>query len=104
MAIWYMVLINKLKKENIVEANFTEEAIVQEVVDLMKEATFSHLMEFIFDVAPKILDNEISTKKKKKKFKKSLLQLSFHYCEYFFIQALVFHARHTTINLSISDN
>jgi hypothetical protein len=35
---------------------------VQAVVDLMKEAAFSHLMEIISEVAPEILDNEISTK------------------------------------------
>ncbi|XP_050285105.1 pumilio homolog 23 isoform X2 [Quercus robur] len=77
-------------KKDFVEGNFIEMAVVQDVVDLMKETSFSHLMEVILEVAPEILYNEIFTKI----FKNSLFELSSHHCGNFVVQSLISHARH----------
>ncbi|XP_035539256.1 pumilio homolog 23 isoform X2 [Juglans regia] len=76
-------------KEDILEGNYIEMDIVRNVVNLMKETAFSHLMEVILEVAPEVLYNEMFTKV----FKNSLFELSSHHCGNFVIQALISHAR-----------
>ncbi|KAG7992149.1 hypothetical protein I3843_02G113500 [Carya illinoinensis] len=76
-------------KEAILEGNYIEMDIVRDVVKLMKEPAFSHLMEVILEVAPEVLYNEMFTKV----FKNSLFELSSHHCGNFVIQALISHAR-----------
>ncbi|KAK0598080.1 hypothetical protein LWI29_031490 [Acer saccharum] len=76
-------------KENVREGNLIEMTVVGDVLELMKETAFSHLMEVILEVAPESLYNEMFTKV----FKKSLFKLSTHHCANFVIQALISHAR-----------
>ncbi|KAG2722487.1 hypothetical protein I3760_02G130300 [Carya illinoinensis] len=76
-------------KEAILEGNYIKMDIVRDVVKLMKEPAFSHLMEVILEVAPEVLYNEMFTKV----FKNSLFELSSHHCGNFVIQALISHAR-----------
>ncbi|KAK2652146.1 hypothetical protein Ddye_012002 [Dipteronia dyeriana] len=76
-------------KENVGEGNLIEMTVVGDVLELMKETAFSHLMEVILEVAPESLYNEMFTKV----FKNSLFNLSTHHCANFVIQALISHAR-----------
>ncbi|KAK0598056.1 hypothetical protein LWI29_031154 [Acer saccharum] len=76
-------------KENVREGNLIEMTVVGDVLELMKETAFSHLMEVILEVAPEGLYNEMFTKV----FKNSLFKLSTHHCANFVIQALISHAR-----------
>ncbi|GAV87319.1 hypothetical protein CFOL_v3_30745 [Cephalotus follicularis] len=76
-------------KENIVEGNSIEINVVHDIVELMKETAYSHLMEIILEVAPESLYNELFIKV----FKNSLFELSSHHCGNFVVQALVSHSR-----------
>ncbi|KAF9685366.1 hypothetical protein SADUNF_Sadunf03G0047100 [Salix dunnii] len=82
------VLLN-CRKENLTEGNFIEMTAVGGIVELMKEAACSHLMEVILAVSPESLYDELFTKI----FRKSLFELSSHHCGNFVVQALVSHAR-----------
>lgn len=75
--------------ENAVEGNFIEKKSVQNLLRLMKETAYSHLMEVIVEVAPETLYNELFTKV----FRNSLFQMSSHHCGNFVVQALISHAR-----------
>lgn len=75
--------------ENAVEGNFIEKKSVQNLLRLMKETAYSHLMEVIVEVAPETLYNELFTKV----FRNSLFQTSSHHCGNFVVQALISHAR-----------
>lgn len=77
------------RKENLTEGNFIEMTAVRDIVELMKEAAYSHLMEVILAVSPESLYDEMFTKI----FRKSLFELSSHQCGNFVVQALVSHAR-----------
>eukprot|EP00258_Populus_trichocarpa_P037681 XP_024453700.1 pumilio homolog 23 isoform X2 [Populus trichocarpa] len=77
------------RKENLTEGNFIEMTAVGDIVKLMKEAAYSHLMEVILAVSPESLYDEMFTKI----FRKSLFELSSHHCGNFVVQALVSHAR-----------
>lgn len=77
------------RKENLTEGNFIEMTAVRDIVELMKEAAYSHLMEVILAVSPESLYGEMFTKI----FRKSLFELSSHQCGNFVVQALVSHAR-----------
>ncbi|XP_073264377.1 pumilio homolog 23 [Populus alba] len=77
------------RKENLTEGNFIEMTAVGDIVELMKEAAYSHLMEVILAVSPESLYDEMFTKI----FRKSLFELSSHQCGNFVVQALVSHAR-----------
>ncbi|GMN36748.1 hypothetical protein TIFTF001_006256 [Ficus carica] len=77
------------KKEDITDGIFIEENIVQDVVVLMKDPAFSHLMEVILAVAPEVLYNEMFSKL----FRNSLFELSSDHCGNFVVQALISHAR-----------
>ncbi|KAK9231862.1 hypothetical protein WN943_022102 [Citrus x changshan-huyou] len=76
-------------KENVVEGNFIPMTVVHDVLNLMKETAYSHLMEVILEVAPQSLYDEMFTKV----FRNSLFDLSSHHCANFVVQALVSHAR-----------
>lgn len=76
-------------KENVVEGNFIPMTVVHDVLNLMKETAYSHLMEVILEVAPQSLYDEMFTKV----FRNSLFDLSSHLCANFVVQALVSHAR-----------
>lgn len=75
--------------ENAVEGNFIEKKSVQNLLRLMKETAYSHLMEVIVEVAPETLYDELFTKV----FRNSLFQMSSHHCGNFVVQALISHAR-----------
>lgn len=77
------------RKENLTEGNFIEMTAVGDIVELMKQAAYSHLMEVILAMSPESLYNEMFTKI----FRKSLFELSSHQCGNFVVQALVSHAR-----------
>ncbi|XP_059595381.1 pumilio homolog 23 isoform X3 [Vitis vinifera] len=88
--LWHIIpLLLGCKKENSKEGNFIEIDEVRNIVDLMKETAFSHLMEVILEVAPETLYDEIFTKV----FRNSLFEVSSHHCGNFSVQALVSHAR-----------
>ncbi|KAL5755452.1 hypothetical protein ACOSQ2_020198 [Xanthoceras sorbifolium] len=76
-------------KENVGEGHLIEMTVVRDVLELMKETAYSHLMEVILEVAPESLYNEMFTKV----YKNSLFELSTHHCGNFVIQALISHAR-----------
>lgn len=76
-------------KENVVEGNFIPMTVVHDVLNLMKETAYSHLMEVILEVAPQSLYDDMFTKV----FRNSLFDLSSHHCANFVVQALVSHAR-----------
>ncbi|XP_022992154.1 pumilio homolog 23-like [Cucurbita maxima] len=76
-------------EKDVVEGNYVQISVVPDVVDLMKETAFSHLMEVILEVAPENLFNELVTKV----FQKSLFELSSHPCGNFAVQALISHIR-----------
>ncbi|XP_058226935.1 pumilio homolog 23 isoform X2 [Rhododendron vialii] len=75
--------------ENVVEGNVIKITSVQNLLRLMKGTAYSHLMEVIVEVAPETLYKELFTKV----FRNSLVQLSYHECGNFVVQALVSHAR-----------
>ncbi|GMQ07936.1 hypothetical protein CsSME_00051910 [Camellia sinensis var. sinensis] len=75
--------------ENAVEGNFIEKKSARNLLRLMKETAYSHLMEVIVEVAPETLYNELFTKV----FRNSLFQMSSHHCGNFVVQALISHAR-----------
>ncbi|KAG8656567.1 hypothetical protein MANES_04G151100v8 [Manihot esculenta] len=77
------------KEENLTEENFINMTAVGEIIELMKETAYSHLMEVILGVAPESLYDKMFSKV----FRKSLFELSSHHCGNFVIQALVSHAR-----------
>ncbi|KDP40626.1 hypothetical protein JCGZ_24625 [Jatropha curcas] len=77
------------KEENSKQESFIETTAVGEIVGLMKETAYSHLMEVIVGVSPESLYDEMFTKV----FKNSLFKLSSHHCGNFVIQALVSQAR-----------
>ncbi|XP_015901153.3 pumilio homolog 23 [Ziziphus jujuba] len=76
-------------KEDFAEGNSIKSNVVQNIVRLVKETAFSHLMEVILEVAPEVLYNELL----KKVFRSSLFELSSHHCGNFVVQALISHAR-----------
>uniref|UniRef100_A0A5B7AFA3 Pumilio 23 n=1 Tax=Davidia involucrata TaxID=16924 RepID=A0A5B7AFA3_DAVIN len=76
-------------KENAVEVNYVEVTAVRNLLSLMKETAYSHLMEVILEVAPETIYNELFTKV----FRNSLFEMSSHHCGNFVVQALVSHAR-----------
>ncbi|KAJ7963364.1 pumilio-like 23 [Quillaja saponaria] len=76
-------------EENIVEGNYIETTIAREVVKLLKENAFSHLMEVILEVAPEVLYTEMF----RKIFRNSLFELSSHHCGNFVIQALISYSK-----------
>ncbi|KAL6137343.1 hypothetical protein ACLB2K_062635 [Fragaria x ananassa] len=76
-------------REDIVEENTIEPTIVRDVLGLMKETAFSHLMEVVLEVAPDVLYKGIFLKI----FRNSLFDLSSHHCGNFVIQALISHAK-----------
>ncbi|XP_010471257.1 PREDICTED: pumilio homolog 23 [Camelina sativa] len=61
----------------------------KEILEPMKDNSFSHLVEVILEVAPENLYNEIFNKV----FKNSLFELSVDRCANFVIQALISHAK-----------
>ncbi|GAB2268871.1 hypothetical protein Dimus_003814 [Dionaea muscipula] len=62
---------------------------VQNIRDLVKENAFSHLMEIILEVAPRMLYDEIFVKV----FGDSLFEIACHQSANFVVQALISHAR-----------
>lgn len=76
-------------KENAVEGDFIPMAVVHDVLNLMKETAYSHLMEVILEVAPQSVYDEMFMKV----FRNSLFDLSSHQYANFVVQALVSHAR-----------
>ncbi|VVA95022.1 unnamed protein product [Arabis nemorensis] len=66
-----------------------ETDIAKEILESMKDNSFSHLVEVILEVAPESLYNEMFNKV----FKDSLFELSLDRCANFVIQALISHAR-----------
>jgi nucleolar protein 9 len=77
------------KVEHSMEGNLIEKAVVKNLLSLMKETSFSHLMEVILEVSPDTLYSELITKV----FKNSIFEMSSHPCGNFVIQALISHAR-----------
>ncbi|KAF5732078.1 pumilio 23 [Tripterygium wilfordii] len=75
-------------KENAGE-NFIEMTAVRDIIEMMKETAYSHLMEVIIEVAPGSLYDELFTKV----FRNSLFKISSHQCGNFVVQALISHAR-----------
>ncbi|XP_010540106.1 PREDICTED: pumilio homolog 23 isoform X2 [Tarenaya hassleriana] len=84
-------LILGCSNEKIEDGNRVETNVAGDILESLKENSFSHLMEVILEVAPVSLYNEIFDKI----FKNSLLELSLDRCGNFVIQALVSHARDT---------
>ncbi|KAL5583352.1 hypothetical protein UlMin_015794 [Ulmus minor] len=77
-------------KADIANGEFIELNKVRDILHLVKENSFSHLMEVILEVAPEVLYNELFTKV----FRSSLFELSSDHCGNFVVQALISHARH----------
>ncbi|XP_019440483.1 PREDICTED: pumilio homolog 23 [Lupinus angustifolius] len=75
------------KDKNIDEGNFIETKVAPEILNLLNETEFSHLMEVVLEVSPEVLFNELFTKV----FKNSLLDLSSYPCGNFVVQALISH-------------
>ncbi|KAI4325706.1 hypothetical protein MLD38_031081 [Melastoma candidum] len=76
-------------KEKITEGECIDEIIRSEVLNLVRETSYSHLFEVIFEVAPEKLSNEIFGKV----FKNSLLETSSNQSGSFVIQALISNTR-----------
>nr|5WZK_A Chain A, Pumilio homolog 23 [Arabidopsis thaliana] len=72
-----------------VEGFHIETNVAKEILESMKDNSFSHLVEVILEVAPESLYNEMFNKV----FKNSLFELSVDRCANFVIQALISHAR-----------
>uniref|UniRef100_A0A1J3C7M7 Pumilio-like protein 23 n=1 Tax=Noccaea caerulescens TaxID=107243 RepID=A0A1J3C7M7_NOCCA len=66
-----------------------ETDVAKEILESMKDNSFSHLVEVILEVAPESLYNELFNKV----FKNSLFDLSLDRCANFVIQSLISHAR-----------
>ncbi|XP_008462236.2 pumilio homolog 23 [Cucumis melo] len=77
-------------EKDVLEGNYVQISVVPDVVDLMKETAFSHLMEVILEVAPENLFNELVTKV----FQNSLFELSSDPCGNFAVQALISHLKY----------
>ncbi|KAA0059354.1 pumilio-like protein 23 [Cucumis melo var. makuwa] len=77
-------------EKDVLEGNHVQISVVPDVVDLMKETAFSHLMEVILEVAPENLFNELVTKV----FQNSLFELSSDPCGNFAVQALISHLKY----------
>lgn len=75
--------------EDAKEGNFIKVSSVQNLLRVMTETAFSHLMEVILEVAPAAIYDELITKV----FKGSLFTMSSHHCGNFVVQALISHAR-----------
>ncbi|VVA20641.1 PREDICTED: nucleolar 9 [Prunus dulcis] len=75
-------------REEILEGDSIKTTKARNILYLMKETAFSHLMEVALEVAPEVLYNEMFTKV----FRNSLFELSSHHCGNFVIQALISHA------------
>lgn len=69
--------------------NFIKASEVKNILSLVEENAYSHLMEVILEVAPDNLFDELYTKV----FKGSLFKMSSHHTGNFVVQALVSHAR-----------
>ncbi|XP_050234014.1 pumilio homolog 23 [Mercurialis annua] len=76
-------------EKNLAEGSFIDWTSAGEILELMKETAYSHLMEVVLEVSPEGLYDEMFTKI----FRSSLFELSSHRCSNFVIQALVSHAR-----------
>ncbi|PKI34486.1 hypothetical protein CRG98_045123 [Punica granatum] len=76
-------------KENNKEGNFIEMGVVQDILNLVKETSSSHLIEVILEVAPEDLYDEVFHKI----FRNSLYEIASHQCGSFVVQALVSNAR-----------
>ncbi|TKY61158.1 Pumilio-like 23 [Spatholobus suberectus] len=76
------------KDKNNAEDNFIETTVVLELKNLLKESKFSHLMEVVLEVSPKVLFNELFTKV----FRNSLFELSSHQHGNYVVQALISYA------------
>ncbi|KAL1214456.1 Pumilio-like protein 23 [Cardamine amara subsp. amara] len=72
-----------------VEGLHIETEVAKEILESMKDNSFSHLVEVILEVAPESLYNEMFNKV----FKNSLFELSVDRCANFVIQSLISHAR-----------
>ncbi|XP_038898236.1 pumilio homolog 23 isoform X1 [Benincasa hispida] len=77
-------------EKDVAEGSYVQISAVPDVVDLMKETAFSHLMEVILEVAPENLFDELVTKV----FRNSLFELSSHPCGNFAVQALISHIKY----------
>ncbi|CAH2066912.1 unnamed protein product [Thlaspi arvense] len=66
-----------------------ETDVAKEILESMKDNSFSHLMEVILEVAPESIYNELFNKV----FKNSLYELSLDRCANFVVQALISHAK-----------
>ncbi|KAL9273192.1 Pumilio homolog 23-like protein [Drosera capensis] len=77
------------KVESSDKGNFIQSTEVQNIRDLVKENSFSHLMEVILEVAPKILYDEIF----EEVFSGSLFELASHLSANFVVQALISQAK-----------
>ncbi|CAN8235455.1 unnamed protein product [Cochlearia groenlandica] len=66
-----------------------ETSVAKDILESLKDNSFSHLMEVILEVAPESLYNELFNKV----FKNSLFDLSLDRSANFVIQALISHAR-----------
>lgn len=75
--------------ETIAEQKSIETTAVQEIMDLLKDTAYSHLMEVILEVAPESLYDIIFTSV----FRGSLFDISSHHCGSFVVQALISSAR-----------
>lgn len=75
--------------ENVQEGKLIEDSAVHNLLCLMKESAFSHLMEVILEVAPETVYNELLAKV----FKNSTFDLSSHHCGNFVVQSLISHAK-----------
>ncbi|KAJ8625206.1 hypothetical protein MRB53_033736 [Persea americana] len=72
-------------EDTISEGKFIEPTAVREIIDLLKDTAYSHLMEVILEVAPETLHNEIF----RSVFKGSLFDISSHHCGSFVVQAII---------------
>lgn len=69
--------------------NLLEGSTIRNILRLVEETAYSHLMEVILEFAPETLYNELLTKV----FRKSLFRMSSHHCANFVVQALASHAK-----------
>ncbi|XP_010271077.1 PREDICTED: pumilio homolog 23 isoform X2 [Nelumbo nucifera] len=76
-------------EKTFMEGDTIESTVVKDILALLKDTAYSHLMEVILEVAPNTLFNEILTKI----FKNSLYEVSCHHCGSFVVQALISSTR-----------
>ncbi|XP_004235524.1 pumilio homolog 23 isoform X1 [Solanum lycopersicum] len=69
--------------------NLLEGIPIRNILRLVEETAYSHLMEAILEFAPETLYDELLTKV----FRKSLFRMSSHHCANFVVQALASHAK-----------